>query len=319
MKNSRLENHILRDMICLELGSTVGDAKHLIRKSSFKNDLPVFILSKNKLIGFVNLLELIRNKSEIELSTFIKKCESINYKKTRESAVNYAISNQLNFVPVENEHGDFIGVFDTKSVIETLRSEHIDDLHKLAGIKKEFVNIREAVDEAPIRSVWHRLPWLLVGLVGSFVATFIMSNFESVLNENISLSFFIPGIVYLADAIGTQTETIVIRGISLSWSSFKKIFFREFMTGLLIGLILGTISFLFSLLAGYAYTISIVILISIVFAGTIATSIGLLLPALLNKFGLDPAFGSGPLATVIQDVLSILIYFAVSIAILKNF
>jgi magnesium transporter len=210
-----------------------------------------------------------------------------------------------------------VGIILPKTIIETLRKDHIEDMHRMAGIRKEAVNASKAITEPPTRSVWHRLPWLLVGLVGSFLATFIMSNYEETLNANIALAFFIPGIVYLADAIGTQTETIVIRGLSLSWTTFKKILRREFITGFLIGLILGVISLPVIILGGFEPMIAVVVAISITVAGTLSTTIGLLLPWIILRLGKDPAFGSGPLATIIQDVLSILVYLLVATTMLS--
>jgi magnesium transporter len=67
----------------------------------------------------------------------------------------------------------------------------------------------------PVRRFRHRFPWLLVGLAGVMLATDIVGMFEAQLQVNILLAFFVPGIVYLADAVGTQTETIVVRGLSL--------------------------------------------------------------------------------------------------------
>lgn len=66
-----------------------------------------------------------------------------------------------------------------------------------------------------LRRFWHRLPWLLLGLAGAFLAAGIVGSFERQLEENVILAFFMPGIVYMADAVGTQTETLVVRGISV--------------------------------------------------------------------------------------------------------
>ena len=320
MKNNYLSSQLDKMVLTASPETEVGILLQQIKDVKYNEDLPVFVLDKNRrLTGFVPLVILIRSDSSTRLLSVLSKCTALHHHKSKEFAVNFAISNKLNFVPVENDKGEFIGAFSTQEVIETLRREHIEDLHKIAGIKKEMVSASQAISEPPIRSVWHRLPWLLAGLFGSFFATYIMASFEATLSQNISLAFFIPGIVYLADAIGTQTETIVIRGISLSWTSLKKTFVRELLTGLLIGVILGSISFCAALIVGYEFKISLVVFLSIITAGAIATSIGLLLPSLLNKMGKDPAFGSGPLATVIQDVLSILIYLAISVLIFKLF
>ena len=156
----------------------------------------------------------------------------------------------------------------------------------------------------------HRLPWLLVGLAGSLIAAFVMSRFERILEHQLAVAFFVPTIVYLADAIGTQTEAIAVRGLSLGRLPLGRLLVGEMRTGLLIGatlalLALPIVTLMFDGRLGMSVALAILI------AGGVATTLGLVLPWVLQRLGSDPAFGSGPLATIIQDVLSIAIYFAI--------
>ncbi|GET37779.1 magnesium transporter [Microseira wollei] len=192
-----------------------------------------------------------------------------------------------------------------------VRREHIEDLDRLAGIQRENTHAHHALEAAPTRRAGDRLPWLLVGLVGSILATFVVSRFEQVLATRVFVSFFVPGIVYLADAIGTQTEAIVVRGLSFNHSSLQKLLTGEIWTGLLIGLALGGLSFPLVLAAFGNLKLASAVALAILTAGGIATTVGLLFPWLLFRAGKDPAFGSGPVATIIQDVLSLLIYFII--------
>jgi magnesium transporter len=162
-----------------------------------------------------------------------------------------------------------------------------------------------------MRQARHRLPWLLVGLVGSMVAAVVVSRFERVLRRELAVAYFVPAIVYLADAIGTQTEAIVVRGLSLSRLSLRHLLAGEVSTGLLIGLVLAILALPMVALAFGDVRLAIAVAAAILAAGTVATTIGLLLPWLMQRLGSDPALGSGPLATIIQDVLSLVIYFAI--------
>lgn len=309
MKKNNLNEYIISRVPIVHSGDHVGPVFEKLRESDFDYLQHVFVTDhQNQLKGWIELGVLLKKDHAVPIDTLINPCHTIHINRTLEFAANHAINKKIQSVPVTNSQGNFLGIIPAQVIIETLRKEHIEDMHKIAGIKKETSSASQAITEPPIISVWHRLPWLLAGLIGSFVATFTMTRYEKILNHNISLAFFIPGIVYLADAIGTQTETIVIRGLSLSWVTFKKILLREFVTGLLIGLILGLISLPAALLGGYDLRISMVVGISVTVAGTLATTIGLLLPWLLQRFGKDPAYGSGPLATIIQDILSIFVY-----------
>jgi magnesium transporter len=219
---------------------------------------------------------------------------------------------RISSVPVVDDGGRLLGVVPALAIIDVLRREHIEDLHRLAGIVRETNHVLDALEEPPVRRLRHRLPWLVVGLGGSIVATAVMTQFEAALNERVALAFFIPAIVYLADAIGTQTEAITVRGLSLGLPPLGRLLAGEIGTGLLIGLSLGGLAIPAVLLAFGDAWLALTVGVAILVAGTIATSVGLVLPWLLARFSADPAFGSGPVATIIQDVLSLLTYFLVA-------
>jgi len=103
---------------------------------------------------------------------------------------------------------------------------------------------------------------------------------------------------------------VAVRGLSLSHAGLARLIGGELRTGLLIGLVLGALTFPAVWLAFGDWQLALAVTVALFAAGGVSTSIGLLLPWLLQKLGTDPAYGSGPLATIIQDVLSLLIYFA---------
>ena len=184
-------------------------------------------------------------------------------------------------------------------------------MHRLAGILKMRSKDRHALDDPPWSRAGRRLPWLLVGLALSTAATAMMVGFEDALKTNITISFFIPALVYLADAVGTQTEAIVVRALSLRMRPLGPLLLAEVATGALIGLPLALLAFLGIWLVFQAFRLAIGVAAALFAASMIASVLGLLLPWLLSRLGTDPAFGSGPVATIIQDVLTIAIYFAV--------
>jgi magnesium transporter len=198
-----------------------------------------------------------------------------------------------------------------QALMQVLRREHVEDLHVLAGIHREESQARHAIEDPPMRRVRHRLPWLLAGLVGAAVATMAMAGFESTLSAHIAVAFFVPGIVYLADAIGTQSEAVAVRGLSLTRSGIAHLLAGELRTGMAIGASLGLLSFLPIWVVFGDVRLAAAVATAIFAAGAMAAALGLLLPWWLARLGRDPAMGSGPIATVIQDILSLLVYFAV--------
>ncbi|WPP49800.1 magnesium transporter [Catalinimonas niigatensis] len=288
---------------------TVEKMLEKIRKSDWEETLYIFITdAQNHLKGYFAFHELLKSAPDKKVTELMQPCHAVGIHHSLEYIATHAIFRNISAVPVIDEQEHFLGVIPSQTIIETLRKEHIEDMHKLAGISKESTHARKSVAEPPLRSLKHRLPWLLIGLSGSFLSSYLMADYEHMLRSYITLSFFVPGIVYLADAIGTQTETLVIRGLSLSRISIYKMIYTELRTGLMIGLILGVLSIPVAMLIAQDIQIALIVGGSIIAAGTLATSVGLILPWILHHFGIDPAFGSGPLATIIQDILSILIF-----------
>jgi magnesium transporter len=229
----------------------------------------------------------------------------------QEHAASLALHHGVDALPVVDADGRPLGVMPSQALLQVLRREHVEDLHVLAGIKRESSQARHAIEDPPARRVRHRLPWLLAGLAGSALATLAMAGFESTLSRHIAVAFFVPGIVYLADAIGTQTEAVAVRGLSLTRAGIGHLLAGELRAGMLIGASLGLISFLPVYLFTGEAKLAGAVATAIFAAGTVAAGLGMLLPWLIARSGRDPAFGSGPLATVTQDILSLLVYFAV--------
>ena len=111
--------------------------------------------------------------------------------------------------------GRFLGLVPPPRLLAVLLEEHDQDMARLGGFLGSTASARAASEERVTRRLWHRLPWLLVGLVGAMFAAGIVGAFEEDLERHVLLAFFVPGVVYMADAVGTQTEAIIIRGLSV--------------------------------------------------------------------------------------------------------
>ncbi len=229
----------------------------------------------------------------------------------QEQAASVALHHAVNALPVVDSDGRALGVMPAQALLQVLRREHVEDLHVLAGIQREAARARHAIEDPPLRRLRHRLPWLIVGLAGSALATLAMASFESTLSRQVAVAFFVPGIVYLADAIGTQTETMAVRGLSLTRAGIGRLLRGELRTGMAMGAFLGALAFLPILAVLGDARLAGAVATAIFAAGTLAAGTGLLLPWLIARSGGDPAYGSGPVATAIQDLLSLLVYFGV--------
>jgi magnesium transporter len=229
----------------------------------------------------------------------------------QETAASLALHHGVDALPVVDGSGALVGVVPAQALLHVLRREHVEDLHLLAGIRRETAQARHAIEDPPLRRARHRLPWLLVGLGGGAIATAAMAGFESTLEKTLAVAFFVPALVYLADAIGTQSEAIAVRGLSLTRAGLGSLILGELRTGMLIGAALALVAYFPVLLAFGDAKLAGAVSVSIFLAGSLASAMGIGFPWLLARRGMDPAYGSGPLATVIQDILTIVVYFAV--------
>ena len=292
---------------------SAADARALLRTTNFDAVEAILVIDDEcRFAGAARLKDVLTAPDEAPLASLtFKDWPWVDPDVDQEHAAALAQQHGVTAIPVVAADGRPLGLIPALALIETLAQEHHEDIHRLAGILKMRSKDRHALDDPPWSRAGRRLPWLLVGLALSTGATAMMVSFEHVLKANIIISFFIPALVYLADAVGTQTEAVVVRGLSLRMRPPGPLLLGEMATGALIGLPLALLAFLGIWLVFQDFRLAIGVAAALFAASTIASILGLLLPWLLARLGTDPAFGSGPVATIIQDVLTIAIYFAV--------
>jgi magnesium transporter len=296
---------------------TAQAMRRMLTETRFDHVGSVYVLDrKDRLVGIVKLARLFAAAGDASLaSLMMPQPPTAGPALHQERVAAIARRHRLAEVPVVDAAGTFLGVVPPEALMDVLRREHVEDMHKLAGIVHQTGELRQAVEMPPLQRVRDRLPWLVLGLLGSLLAAGVVASFEAALSAYVAIAFFIPVIVYLADAIGTQTEAVAVRALSLNRLPLARLLAGEVATGSLIGAALGLLALPAVWLGIGDARLALAVAVAIAVAGTIATSIGLLLPWVLSRFGWDPAYGSGPVATVIQDVLSLLVYFACAAAI----
>ena len=273
------------------------------------------VLEGDRIVGMVRMEDLLAAPADTSMADIMDPDPPIVLPGTaREVAAVKAVDHGERSLAVVDEAGRFTGLIPATKMLSVLLEEHADDLARLGGFIRGSAAARQATEEPIHKRYLHRLPWLIVGLLGSGLAALVVAGAEDQLSANVSLAFFLPGIVYLADAVGTQTETLIIRGLSVG-VSMRATLWREIITGVAIGATLALLFLPIGLLT-LDPTVVVVVALSLFCACTVATSIATALPALLSRLGTDPAYGSGPLATVVQDLLSIVIYFAIASALI---
>jgi magnesium transporter len=275
----------------------------------------IVVCEKDKVKGLLTIENLFKASSHDKIASIMdSRPPMIMPGMDQEIAAWKAVKKGESALIVADAEGNFLGLIPPDRLLTILLSEHEEDLKRFGGVLKGTNKVQLTSLESIPRRVWHRLPWLFVGLAGAIFAADIVGRFETQLLENVMLAFFIPSIVYLADAVGTQTETVVVRALSVG-IPIKNMVIREFITGIIIGIILAYFAISLVWWRWGEFNTALVVGLSLFAATSVSTGIAMFLPFIFNLLGADPAFGSGPLATVIQDILSILIYFLIAILI----
>lgn len=297
--------------------STIAEVRQALIGQRYETASLVVVCEAGKFMGVVRIEDLLAAPADAQVLTVMDRdAPFVAPGLDQEVAAWHAIRNEESALSVVDAEGRFIGVIPPPRLLAVLLSEHEEDLSRLGGFTRTTEAARTSSEEPVERRFRHRLPWLLVGLAGALLAADFVGWFEAQLEHTVMLAFFIPGIVYLADAVGTQTETIVVRGLSVG-IGIKQMVRRELLAGVAIGAVLGIAG---GLLVGWRWgepQIALVVGLALFTACSTATLAAMVVPWLLDKFDFDPAFGSGPLATVIQDLSSILIYFGIAVAVMR--
>ncbi len=224
-----------------------------------------------------------------------------------------AIEHKLKEIPIVDHENRLMGVVPQDAILAALQADHVDDLLKFAGIHRFTDPAKSILTASPAVLVKKRLPWLLVGLAGGLAASAVVTAFQGTLREELILASFIPAIVYIADAVGAQTQTIFIRSLSVNRGlNILAYLARELKVGAALALILG--ASIGALVSSFWEPPLLGLIVGGSFAVSISAAIlaAMFFPWLFSKLNIDPAIASGPFATVIRDLLSLVIYFAVA-------
>ena len=298
------------------LTSTILEVEKYLKRKKDKLESINYIYTIDKsgiLKGAVSIKEVFRQGKHRKLKEFIEGKPIIVSPYTGgERVANLALKNNIKSVPVVNKGGEFLGVVLSDTILEIAYRESQEDLSLLAGI--EDPELSKGSEKISIfSSLKNRLPWLIIGLFGGFLMSRTITSFESTLAENLILASFIPLVVYIGAAVQTQIGYFIVRDLAFNPKlNFLFYAFRQFKVVLLIGFSLSILVFL-STFIFYTDLIVAWVLAFAIFLATLSSIItGVLIPFVFHRLKFDPASASGPIATIIQDLTSILIYLLVA-------
>jgi len=221
-------------------------------------------------------------------------------------------------VAVIDSRRRLLGAIPIGRLLALLHEEHVDNFLRMGGVSRIDHQHLSITGRETLTAVRARLPWLMVGLGGGFLASGVASAFEASLKNEVALAFFLPLVVYMADAVGTQTETVLVRRLAYGEVSLWEQLARELAIGASIGTTVAVVAGGGLWLWNGHPALAMVVGASLGVTAVVATVIASLLPLGLMRLGTDPSLASGPVATVVQDILSVGIYLMIATALLPE-
>ncbi len=279
----------------------------------------VYLVSSDRvLVGVVSIKEIFTHSPQTLLAVIAKKTTVYaTTGDTAEGVALLAIDHNLKAVPVVDVATKrLLGVVTPDVIMDILHHGRTRDALRRAGTES-FDDAKESLlSGTPLLHIRKRLPWLLLGLFGGLIAAMIVRHFEAELATELLIVAFIPLVVYLADAVGSQTEIIFVRAIALEpqlaeFKRFRSYFAREMIVSFALASILGCLMIGLTSWWFVAPELSGMLFIAIIVTLLFSTIVALVIPYIAVRLRYDPALTSGPVATVIRDVLTLVLYFVV--------
>ena len=303
------------DFLAISEKVTAGDAIRIVQKSpDVEMAFYIYVVnSHGSLVGVVSLRQLVTARPDIPLREIMNPhVVSVRTEEDQEEVARVVSRYDFLAVPVVDEPNRLVGVVTVDDVIDVIREEATEDILKMAGAGMEW-------DEAhSVRgSLRSRAPWLAAAWLGGVVASMVIVQFEDTLQKFLPLAAFIPIIIGMAGNVGTQSLTIVVRGLATRKLELKKFWGvagREMVVGILLGVLYGALLGVWGLVQLHsdvgtnAYLMATVIGVSATAAMAMAALVGSATPLLFARLHIDPAVATGPFVTTTIDVLGVLVY-----------
>jgi magnesium transporter len=305
----------------LKKNMTVKEALEHIKKTGISKETiyTCYVTdNKRKLEGIVSLRNLVVSELEQSINDIMQ--EEVIYVETHDDQEIIAnIFKKYGFMalPVVDKEHRLTGIITFDDIMDVMEDEATEDFQRMAAI----VPSDEAyLDLSVIALAKQRIPWLMILMLGATVTGGIITKFEDILSTVVVLTAFIPMLMNTGGNSGSQSSTLIIRGLAIGnvdLNDIWKVLWKEFRISLLVGIILASVNFAKNMLFDkVGLTVSLTVSVTVATTVMLAKMVGGILPLLAKKLKLDPAIMAGPLITTIVDALVLLVYFGVASALL---
>jgi magnesium transporter len=283
---------------------SLAETTQLIREKTGKLDdiINVYVVNEHDiLIGIVPLRALILAKPEQKVSeVMVKDVITAMVDMDQEQVAQLFRKYDFISLPVVDQQGKLLGRILVDDIVDVIQEEASEDIYRLAGVDKE-----EHVNDSPLRSIRLRLPWLSFNAITAIAAATVVGFFQGTIQKVVALAVFMPIVAGMGGNAGTQSLTVITRGIALGELTFanaKRVLLKELIAGLcngiILGLIMATLAYLYEGNPMLGVVLGLAMIANMFMAALAGTSI----PLLLKWAKVDPALASGVIVTTFTDV-----------------
>jgi magnesium transporter len=305
------------ELVAIKSNLKVKEALTELKKRNIEGINYIYVVdSKDKLKGVISLDELLISQRDKGVGQIMKKeIVTLDPKLDKEKVAEIFKNEDILALPVVDRRGKLLGRVTVDDVLDVMEEEATEDMFKIAGIHPD-----EHLFDPVGNSIKRRLPWLIINLGTAFIAALIVTLFSNTLQAVIILAAFMPMIAGLGGNSGTQTLTLIVRGIALNQldkSNYRKIVFREafigMMNGFILGLVMGSVAAIWQNNIMLGIVIVSAMTISLTLAGFIAASV----PMMLKTLKIDPAIASSVFITASIDIIGFFSFLGIATLLLQ--
>ena len=297
--------------------NTVKDTLHYLQKNTDQETSYYLYVVDNRdvLKGVVSLRDIVTSSFDTPMMDITNpNVIALHYSEDQEEVAHKFEKYGFILMPVVDDENHMLGIVEFDDIIDIIQEENTEDIHHLGGVNKE-----ERVDSTTQESFKSRIPWLIVNLFTAVLAAATVNMFENTIAKYVALATIMPIITGMGGNAGTQTLTIVVRGLSLgdlTKENASRILLKEFAVGILSGVVIGLLvaggalimesNPIFGAVAGIAMLLNMIL----------ANLSGYFIPIILEKFHVDPALASAVFVTTVTDVMGFFLFLGLATLVL---
>lgn len=272
----------------------------------------VYVVDDNdRLLGRVSVKQILLSKSTTKIGDiYDDDVVSIESYRGADEVVEVMQKYDLEAIPVVNIQNKLLGRITIDDVVDVIQEQNELDQQMMAGITESV-----EVDDSVWASSRARLPWLLIGMAGGLTGAQLLDLFEGTRNLIPAMMLFVPLITATGGNVGIQSSTVIIQTIankSFLGTNFWYTLFRMFLVALVNATIIGGAVFGYVYLWEHSYELATLVAVAIFSVVILASLMGTVTPIVLDRFGINPAYASGPFITTANDLLGLTVYFSVA-------